>query len=299
MMAEPVRIGRVDSLVAERGPTALRIAVGGQLRKLREGAGITREAAGEHIRGSHAKISRLELGRTGFKERDVRDLLTLYGVENAEEREMFLDLVSRANQPGWWHSYNDLLPQWFETYLGLEHASKSIRTFEGQLVPGLLQTEEYTRSVVALGHENAEAARRVELRKKRQEILDRPGAPTLWAVLDEAVLHRPIGGEQVLRAQLDHLVAVSMKPNVTIQVLPYAAGGHAAAGSSFTMLRFAEPELPDIVYLEQLTSALYLDRQQDLELYRQVMDRLSVQAEPPERSREMMKKAAADLPDPA
>src|SRR5690242_4111624 len=103
MMAEPVRIGRVDSLVAERGPTALRIAVGGQLRKLREGAGITREAAGEHIRGSHAKISRLELGRTGFKERDVRDLLTLYGVENAEEREMFLDLVSRANQPGWWH----------------------------------------------------------------------------------------------------------------------------------------------------------------------------------------------------
>lgn len=299
MMAEPVRIGRVDSLVAERGPTALRIAVGGQLRKLREAAGITREAAGEHIRGSHAKISRLELGRTGFKERDVRDLLTLYGVDNAEEREMFLDLVSRANQPGWWHSYNDLLPQWFETYLGLEHASKSIRTFEGQLVPGLLQTEEYTRSVVALGHENAEAARRVELRKKRQEILDRPGAPTLWVVLDEAVLHRPIGGEQVLRAQLKHLVEVSMKPNVTIQVLPYAAGGHAAAGSSFTMLRFAEPELPDIVYLEQLTSALYLDRQQDLELYRQVMDRLSVQAEPPERSREMMKKAAAGLSDSA
>ncbi|NKY89332.1 helix-turn-helix domain-containing protein [Nocardia veterana] len=297
MMAEPVRIGRVDSLVAERGPTALRIAVGGQLRKLREAAGITREAAGEHIRGSHAKISRLELGRTGFKERDVRDLLTLYGVTNEEEREIFLDLVSRANQPGWWHSYNDLLPQWFETYLGLEHASKSIRTFEGQLVPGLLQTEEYTRSVVALGHENAEAARRVELRKKRQEILDRPGAPTLWAVLDEAVLHRPIGGEHVLRAQLDHLVEVSNKPNVTIQVLPYAAGGHAAAGSSFTMLRFAEPELPDIVYLEQLTSALYLDRQQDLELYRQVMDRLSVQAEPPERSREMMKEAAAALPE--
>ncbi|NKY52679.1 helix-turn-helix domain-containing protein [Nocardia vermiculata] len=297
MMAEPVRIGRVDSLVAERGPTALRIAVGGQLRKLREAANITREQAGEHIRGSHAKISRLELGRTGFKVRDIRDLLTLYGVHDEEEREIFLDLVSKANQPGWWHSYNDLLPQWFETYLGLEHASKSIRTFEGQLVPGLLQTEEYTRSVVALGHENAEAARRVELRKKRQEILDRPGAPTLWAVVDEAVLHRPVGGEQVLRAQLDHLVDVSNRPNVTIQVLPYAAGGHAAAGSSFTMLRFAEAELPDIVYLEQLTSALYLDRQQDLELYRQVMDRLSVQAEPPERSREMMKKAAADLPE--
>ncbi|QIS19681.1 helix-turn-helix domain-containing protein [Nocardia terpenica] len=294
MIAEPVRIGRVESLVAERGPTALRIAVGGQLRKLREERGITREAAGEHIRGSHAKISRLELGRTGFKERDIRDLLSLYGVDDPEQRELFLDLVRKANQPGWWHRYSDLLPPWFETYLGLEHAAKAIRTFEGQLVPGLLQTEEYARAVVALGHENSETARRVELRCKRQEILERRGGPTLWAVIDEAVLHRPIGGADVLRAQLAHLVDMSSKPNVTIQILPYAAGGHAAAGSSFTMLRFAEPELPDIVYLEQLTSALYLDRQQDLELYRQVMDRLSVQAEPPERSRKVLDQALAD-----
>ncbi|ATL67514.1 helix-turn-helix domain-containing protein [Nocardia terpenica] len=294
MIAEPVRIGRVESLVAERGPTALRIAVGGQLRKLREERGITREAAGEHIRGSHAKISRLELGRTGFKERDIRDLLSLYGVNDPEQRELFLDLVRKANQPGWWHRYSDLLPPWFETYLGLEHAAKAIRTFEGQLVPGLLQTEEYARAVVALGHENSETARRVELRCKRQEILERRGGPTLWAVIDEAVLHRPIGGQDVLRAQLAHLVDMSSKPNVTIQILPYAAGGHAAAGSSFTMLRFAEPELPDIVYLEQLTSALYLDRQQDLELYRQVMDRLSVQAEPPERSRKVLDQALAD-----
>ncbi len=295
MIAEPVRIGRVESLVAERGPTALRIAVGGQLRKLREECGITREAAGDHIRGSHAKISRLELGRTGFKERDIRDLLTLYKVNDPEQREMFLDLVRKANQPGWWHRYSDLLPPWFETYLGLEHASKAIRSFEGQLVPGLLQTDDYARAVVALGHENSETARRVELRRKRQEILERRGAPTLWAVIDEAVLHRPIGGTEVLRAQIEHLLGMASRPNVTIQVLPYAAGGHAAAGSSFTMLRFAEPELPDIVYIEQLTSALYLDRQQDLELYRQVMDRLSVQAEPPERSRKMLEEVAAEL----
>jgi hypothetical protein len=293
MIAEPVRIGRVESIVAERGPTALRIAVGGQLRKLREKSGITREAAGEHIRGSHAKISRLELGRTGFKERDIRDLLTLYGVTDPEEREAFLDLVRKANQPGWWHRYSDLLPPWFETYLGLEHAAKSIRTYEGTLVPGLLQTEAYARAVVALGHRNVDTARRVELRKRRQEILTRSGGPTLWAVLDEAVLHRPIGGIDVLRAQLGHLVDVSAQPNVTIQVLPFSAGGHAAVGSSFTMLRFAEPELPDIVYLEQLTSALYLDKQQELETYRQVMDRLSVQAEPPERSRQMLMKMAA------
>src|SRR2546430_10493415 len=134
MIAEPVRIGRVESLVAERGPTALRIAVGGQLRKLREQAQISREEAGDHIRGSHAKISRLELGRTGFKERDIRDLLTLYRVDDENEREAFLELVRKANQPGWWHHYNDLLPPWFETYIGLEHAAHSIRTFESQLV---------------------------------------------------------------------------------------------------------------------------------------------------------------------
>jgi transcriptional regulator with XRE-family HTH domain len=295
MIAEPVRIGRVESLVAERGPTALRIAVGGQLRKLREQAKVTREEAGEVIRGSHAKISRLELGRTGFKERDVRDLLTLYGVRDDEERETLLDLVRKANQPGWWHRYSDLLPPWFETYLGLEHASKSIRTFEGQLVPGLLQTENYARAVVALGHANMESGRRVELRQKRQEILERRGGPTLWAVIDESVLHRPIGGPDVLREQLRHLVDASSWPNVTVQILPYAAGGNAAAGSSFTMLRFAEPELPDIVYLEQLTSALYLDRAQDLEMYRQVMDRLSVQAATPDRSRRMLADEAANL----
>ncbi|MFJ1457984.1 helix-turn-helix domain-containing protein [Nocardia sp. N2S4-5] len=297
MIPDPVkfRVGSVDSLVAERGPTALRIAVGGQLRKLREQCGITREAAGEHIRGSHAKISRLELGRTGFKERDIRDLLSLYGVNDPEERESFLELVRTANRPGWWHRDSDLLPQWFETYIGLEHAAHSIRTFEAQLIPGLLQTEAYTRAVVELGHEEGEAARRVELRLRRQEVLDRPGAPTLWAIVDETVLHRPVGGNAVLREQLEHLVEMSERPNVTLQVLPYAAGGHAAVGSSFAILRFAEQELPDIVYIEQLTSALYLDRSQDLDLYRRVMDRLSIQAEPPEKSRQLMKAAAARL----
>ncbi|RDI67751.1 helix-turn-helix domain-containing protein [Nocardia pseudobrasiliensis] len=295
MVGEQIRIDVVDSHVAERGPTALRIAIGGQLRKLREQSGITREGAGDYIRGSHAKISRLELGRTGFKERDIRDLLDLYGVTDDGQRDAFLDLVRKANQPGWWHRYGDLLPSWFETYLGLEGAAMAIRTFEGQLVPGLLQTEDYASAVVALGHENTNAARRVELRRKRQEILEVRGGPTLWAVLDEAVLHRPIGGKIVLREQIDHLVEMSYRRNVTIQILPYAAGGHAAAGSSFTMLRFAETELPDVVYLEQLTSALYLDRRDDIELYREVMDRLAVQSERPERSREVMMAAAEEL----
>ncbi|ASF06614.1 hypothetical protein NBRGN_078_00550 [Nocardia brasiliensis NBRC 14402] len=295
MITEPGRFGGVDPRVADRGPTALRIAVGGQLRALREECGITREAAGDYIRGSHAKISRLELGRTGFKERDILDLLTLYGVTDPDQRAVLVDLARGANQPGWWHSYNDLLPSWFETYLGLEGAAQTIRTFEGQLVPGLLQTDEYTHAVIAVSHHNAEATRRVELRRRRREILDIENGPALWAVLDEAVLHRPIGGRSVLRNQIRHLVTMSDKRNVTIQVLPYQAGGHPAAGSSFTMLRFTERELPDIVYLEQLTSALYLDRREDLQLYREVMDRLAVQAEQPDRSRELLIAAAEAL----
>ncbi|WP_280409076.1 helix-turn-helix domain-containing protein [Nocardia brasiliensis] len=295
MITEPGRFGGVDPRVADRGPTALRIAVGAQLRALREQCGITREAAGDYIRGSHAKISRLELGRTGFKERDILDLLTLYGVMDPDQRAILVDLARGANQPGWWHSYNDLLPSWFETYLGLEGAAQTIRTFEGQLVPGLLQTDEYTHAVIAVSHHNAEATRRVELRRRRREILDIENGPALWAVLDEAVLHRPIGGRSVLRNQIRHLVAMSDKRNVTIQVLPYQAGGHPAAGSSFTMLRFTERELPDIVYLEQLTSALYLDRREDLQLYREVMDRLAVQAEQPDRSRELLIAAAEAL----
>ncbi|WP_378742409.1 helix-turn-helix domain-containing protein [Nocardia brasiliensis] len=288
MIAEPDDDGRLDSVVAERGPTVLRIALGGQLRRLREAKGITREAAGDAIRGSHAKISRLELGRTGFKERDIRDLLTLYGVDEAEERERFLDLARQANEPGWWHRYSDLLPQWFGTYLGLEQAASKIRTYEAHLVPGLLQTPEYARAVVALGYEDADTDRRVQVRQRRQEILHRSDPPIVWAVIDEAALHRPVGGPRVHREQMEHLMRLAKLPNVTVQVLPYSAGEHAAAGSSFSILRFAEPELPDIVYLEHLTSALYLDRRQDLALYLSVMDRLSVQAERPEKSIEIL-----------
>jgi len=284
MIAEPDDDGGVQSVVVERGPTVLRIALGGQLRDLRVKKGITREAAGDAIRGSHAKISRLELGRTGFKERDIRDLLTLYGVSDAEERERFLDLARQANEPGWWHRYSDLLPSWFGTYLGLEQAASKIRTYEAHLVPGLLQTPEYARAVMSLGYEDADMDRRVQVRIRRQEVLRRADPPTVWAIIDEAALHRPVGGSRVHREQMEHLIELAELPNVTIQVLPYSAGEHAAAGSSFSILRFAEAELPDIVYLEHLTSALYLDRRQDLALYLSVMDRLSVQAESPGES---------------
>jgi transcriptional regulator with XRE-family HTH domain len=278
------------------GPTVVRILLGTQLRRLREAAGISRQAAGEHIRASHAKISRLELGRVGVKERDLTDLLTLYGVTGSEERAALLQLVKPANARGWWQQDGDLLPSWFEMYLRLEQEACYIRTYQVQFVPGLLQTEDYARRVILAGH-GAESAyevdRRVQLRMNRQKMLTEPGGPQFWAVLDEAALARPFGSPEVMRAQLRHLLAMTELPNVTVQVLPFAAGSHAAVGGPFTVLRFAEPDLPDVVYLEQLNSSVYVDKRTDVEDYLGVMEQVSVQALAPLRSRELLAEMAA------
>lgn len=269
------------------GPTVLRILLGSQLRKLREANGVTREAAGWEIRASESKISRMELGRVGFKERDVADLLTLYGVNDKAEREALLVLARQANAAGWWQRFSDVLPNWFQPYLGLESSAAMIRTYEVQFVPGLLQSREYARAVVMIGYSEAgldEIDRRVDVRMARQQLLTRPGAPHLWAVLDEAVLRRPIGGRTVMRTQIAALIDATKLSNVTIQVVPFSAGGHAAAGGAFSILRFPDAELPDVVYLEHLTSSLYLDKRDDVDQYAAAMERLCVEAEPPERS---------------
>jgi transcriptional regulator with XRE-family HTH domain len=276
----------------------LRIVLGTQLRRWREANGITREAAGEAIRASHAKISRLELGRVGFKQRDLVDLLNLYGITDAAERTEFLSLAERANARGWWHQHGPVLPSWFEMYLGLEHSSSVIRTYQVQFVPGLLQTEDYARNVILVGHQ-AESAheidRRVQLRMTRQKMLTEPGAPQFWAVIDEAALSRPFGAPHVMKAQLEHLLEMSELPNVTVQVLPFRLGSHAAAGGAFTILRFAESDLPDIVYLEQLNSAVYLDKRSEVEDYLAVMERVSVQAETPTRSSAILRNLLGEI----
>ena len=268
-------------------PTVSRIVLGAQLRRLREASGISREQAGEAIRASEAKISRLELGRVGFKQRDIVDLLALYGVTDEEEREAVLSLMRQANTRGWWHVHSDLLPSWFEMYLRLEQVAKVVRTYQVQFVPGLMQNEEYARAVITHGHRaqpDDEIDRRVQLRMERQKILRQHDAPQLWAVIDEAVLTRPVGPPHVMRAQLEHLLEISAAPNVTVQILPFRSGAHAAAGGSFTILRFAEAEIPDVVYLEQLTSAVYLDKRPDVEEYLTIMERIGVQAETPAES---------------
>jgi transcriptional regulator with XRE-family HTH domain len=268
------------------GPTVLRILLGSQLRMLREVKGITREEAGYAIRASGSKISRMELGRVSFKERDVTDLLRLYGVDE-DEAATLVELAIQANSPGWWHKYGDVLPDWFQVYVGLEEAASLIRLYEVQFVPGLLQTADYARAVVQLGQPGAapdEIERRISLRLARQELLSKPGGPRLWAIVDEAALRRPIGGREVMRAQLVQLLEATEQPQVTLQVMPFRSGGHAAEAGAFTIMRFPEPDLPDVVYLEQLTSALYLDKRDDVEKYTEVMERLSVEAESPERS---------------
>jgi len=279
------------------GPTVSRIVLGTQLRRLREAAGISREEAGHAIRASHAKISRLELGRVGFKERDVVDLLTLYGVTDEAERATVLELMRQANTKVWWQQHSDLLPNWFETYLRLEQVAKVIRTYQLQFVPGLLQSEEYARAVIGHGHSRStdELDRRVQLRMERQQMLHQPEAPHLWAVIDEAALTRPFGPTRVMRDQLRYLLEASAAPNIHVQVLPFRSGAHAAAGGSFSILRFAEPDLPDVVYLEQLTSAVYLDKRADVEDYVLIMERVTVQAETPAQSRETLRRLLANL----
>jgi transcriptional regulator with XRE-family HTH domain len=291
--------GEVIEVQPEGGPTVLRILLGSQLRRLRETKGISRDEAGYAIRASGSKISRMELGRVSFKERDVADLLALYGVTDGDERDALLDLALKANSPGWWHRYNDLLPGWFQVYVGLEDAATLIRTYEVQFVPGLLQTEDYSRAIMSVGQAGAageEVERRVRLRADRQKLLIRTGgAPRLWAVIDEAALRRLIGGPDVMRAQLQHLLDALQLPNVTVQVMPFKSGGHAAEGGPFTLLRFPEPDLPDVIYVEQLTSALYLDRRDDIDKYTEVMERLCVESEPPERTAEIISKIMEDI----
>lgn len=284
---------------AVNGPVAFRMQLGARLRRLRKDAGVTREAAGWEIRGSESKISRIELGRVPVKERDVADLLALYRAD-ARERAALLALVRRANAAGWWQRYADIVPSWFLSYLGMEEAASQIRTYELQFVPGLLQTVDYARAVIRLGHANAspaEVERRIQLRQGRQRILRRARPPLVWAVIDEAVLRRRIGGTEVMHAQLRALADAAQRPNVRLQIIPFRAGVHAATGCPFAVLRFPEPELSDVVYVEQLTSALYLDRPGDVDDYAWAMERACMEAEPPDRSVRIVERLLHDPVD--
>jgi len=276
----------------ESGSVVRRMLLGSHLRRLRESRGITREKAGYSIRASESKISRMELGRVSFKTRDVEDLLTLYGIADEAERTSLLSLAKEANVAGWWHSYSDVLPSWFPTYVGLEGAASLIRSYEVQFVHGLLQTEAYAHAVVARGMKGASEAdieRRVALRLERQKYLVSESAPDFHVVLDEAALRRPYGDREVMRGQLQHLIDISQRPNVRLQIMPFSFGGHSGESGAFTVLSFPESDLSDVVYLEQLTSALYLDKREDVTQYEKAMKELQQDSPGPDESRDLLR----------
>jgi transcriptional regulator with XRE-family HTH domain len=276
-----------DSPADAVGPTVPRMILGHRLHRLREAAGVSPERAGYEIRASRSKISRMENGRVRFKARDVSDLLDLYGVTDEATRAGVMSLMRQANAAGWWSAYDDVTADWFESYLGLEAAASVVRSFDLQFVHGLFQTEAYARAVTMLGYSAAPAEeidRRVSLRLKRQDLLTRPDPPQVWSVVDEGALRRPVGGRAVMRDQIKRLMEVAELRTVTVQVVPFGRGGHSAAGGSFTVLRFGDADVPDVVYMEQLTSALYLEKREDVDHYMEVMNRLSTEALTPART---------------
>lgn len=281
-VARPGFDQRAETMPGEAGaaPMAARMRLGTQLRRLREEAELSREDAAAAVRSSASKISRIELGRTAIKKRDLTDLLALYGVSDALERESMRALSRHGSAPGWWACYGDAVPAWVKPYLGLEQAARLIRSYDVQFVSGLLQTPGYARAVFGLrGFSGERAERQLAVRMRRQEILHRADPPHLWAVIDEAALRRPVGGAAVMRAQVEHLLEMNQLRHVNIQVLPFRAGSHAVG--PVILLRFAGDQLPDVVYLEQLTSAIYPSSPADLAYYWDMLNRLAIEADPP------------------
>jgi transcriptional regulator with XRE-family HTH domain len=267
-------------------PTVRRRELGVLLRSMRTAKGLTVDQVAERLMCSASKVSRMETGQRGATLRDIRDLCDIYGVTDPSQREHLMDLAKEGKQQGWWQSYD--LP--FSTYIGLEADAISIKDYDSAIVPGLLQTAEYARAVheVVLPELEPEKINQgVEVRLKRQRLLTQEPPLHYWAVLDEAVLHRLVGGTSVMGAQLERLIEASKLPNITMQVIPYSAGAHPALDSTFKILDFAEP-VPSVVYVEGLVGWIYVERPQDVGRYRQVFERLCDIALTPQESIELV-----------
>ena len=266
-------------------PTVLRVVLGKRLHDLRERAGLSYEEAAAALDVTHATVRRMEKAEVGLKVPYVEKLLTTYGVTDQEELESFLALTREANQPGWWHRFRDVLPEWFSAFISLESEANLIRAYEPHYVPGLLQTPDYAQAVLRAGMPHAsdeEIDRAIALRAERQALLSRDPSPLLWVVMDETVLRRPVGGPAVMRGQITRLMEASATlPNVRLQILPFAAGPHPAMYGPFHIFRFPIPELPDVAYVESLIGGIYLDRGNDVSAFLEAMDRMCAQATPP------------------
>jgi transcriptional regulator with XRE-family HTH domain len=258
------------------------IVLGLRLRELRERAGCSFTDAAYALSVNTTTVRRMEKAEVSLKPPYVEKLLKVYGLSD-DETEAFLALVEEANRPGWWHGFRDVLPAWFSLYVSLEGEASLIRAYEPHCVPGLLQTEDYARALLRTGFPGAdeeELDRRVALRMGRQRLLEGPDAPVLWAVVDEQVLRRHVGTPAVMREQIDRLIELIARPNITLQIIPFTSGPHPGMFGPFQLFRFKIQELPDIVYTENLTGAAYLDERPDTAAYLEVLDRMGAQAAP-------------------
>ncbi|MET7286593.1 helix-turn-helix transcriptional regulator [Streptomyces sp. NPDC005573] len=259
-------------------PTVLRMVLGRRLQERRQEAGVSLDDAARALRVTSLTIRRLEKAEVALKPLYVEKLLETYGADR-QERDEFVAFAERANEPGWWHTYRDVVPSWFSAYVSLETGARTLRTYEPHYVTGLLQTDGYARAVLGGGFPNdsdEELGRRVDLRLRRQALLEKPDAPTLWVVLEEAVLHRVVGTAEVMREQIERLLEVSELENISVDVVPFTAGAHVGACAPFTYFRFAEPELPDVVYSEILSGAMYLDQRSEVVAHLEAHNRMSL-----------------------
>jgi transcriptional regulator with XRE-family HTH domain len=267
-----------------------------ELRKLREAANMRIEDVAHQLECSMSRVSRIETGRSVARLRDVRDMLEIYGVVDEEERERLLGVAKEAQEKGWWSSYEGALPAGLDTYVGFEEAASSVRIYQNSVVTGLLQTEEYARALVESSLHNTDAEemeRLVQLRMRRQQLLTRPEDPLeLWAILDEAILHRPVGGNSIMRAQLMHLLDAADMPNVTIQVLPFARGAHAGLDGPFTIIAFPDPTDLDVIYVPGTVCNVLLEREKDIRRHVVSFDHLRAEALPPDESASLIHSAA-------
>ncbi|MFF4271774.1 helix-turn-helix domain-containing protein [Streptomyces sp. NPDC001536] len=279
------------------GPTVRRRQLGAELRRLREQAGRRIEDVATHLECSMSKISRVETGQAPIKARDVRDLLEWYGVADPLRIETVMQIHKDAQQQGWWAHYGDVLPSGMATYAGLEADARVLRSYESMVVHGLLQTEDYARAVIAPLPYNQphETDQLVRFRKERQALLTRQPDPLeLWVVLEESALRRPVGGKDVMTAQLKYLAEAAAMPNVTLQIMPLAKGAHAALSGAFSLLEF-EPHTPTVVYVNSMAGNVYLEKERDVRTFIQTFDLLRAAAPDPQEALDLLDQITREM----
>ncbi|MBB6471411.1 helix-turn-helix domain-containing protein [Sphaerisporangium rubeum] len=286
----------VIGLTMGSSPTVRRRRLASELRRIRKEKGLTAEAVADRLELDPSWVSRIETGRRGIRAIDLRALLDVYEI-HGDARDELLTLARQARQRGWWHTYGDVVPEWFQVFVGLEAEAAEVRSYHSELIPGLLQTPEYYGAFLATaatGASTEEITRKIDFRVARQERVTGDNPLKLWVIVNEAAVRRPVGGADVMRAQLQHLIEMSRRPNVTLQVLPFSAGPHPAMDGGFVSLGFPEAPDPDVVYLENQVGAVYLEERVAIDRYNLVFNHLRARALDPDQTRNLLARVSTE-----